>query len=68
MLYKFFIFLKVLGFFIFLGQTSCLERDRLTKMTSFWGQATWAKMMSHRGKLRLQACHLTKKVNKPISA
>jgi hypothetical protein len=33
-------------------------------MTSFSGQASWAKMMSPRGKLTALASHLTKKVNK----
>jgi hypothetical protein len=31
---------------------------------SFRGQASWAKMMSPRGKLTAPACHPTKKVNK----
>jgi len=33
-------------------------------MTSFRGQASWAKMTSHGGKLTALACHLTEKVNK----
>ncbi len=37
----------------------------LTKMTSFIGQVSWAKMTSPGGKLTALACHLTKKVNKP---
>ncbi len=32
-------------------------------MTSFKGQASWAKMMSPRGTLTALACHPTKKVN-----
>ncbi len=35
-----------------------------TKMTSFRGQVSWAKMMSPGGKLKALACHLPKKVNK----
>jgi len=31
---------------------------------SLRGQASWAKMMSLRGKLTAPACHLTKYVNK----
>jgi len=34
-----------------------------TKMTSFRGQAGWAKMMSPGSKLTALACHPTKKVN-----
>ncbi len=34
------------------------------KMTSFRGQASWAKMTSPGGKLTAPACHPTKKVNK----
>ncbi len=33
-------------------------------MTSFRGQASWAKMMSFEGKLTALACRLTKRVNK----
>jgi len=33
-------------------------------MTSFRGQASWAKMMSPGGELTALACHPTKKVNK----
>jgi hypothetical protein len=33
-------------------------------MTSFRGQADWAKMTSPRGKLKAVPCHPTKKVNK----
>ncbi len=33
-------------------------------MTSFRGQASWAKMMSLVGKVSALACHLTKSVNK----
>jgi hypothetical protein len=33
-------------------------------MTSFRGQAKWAKMTSTRGKLTALVCHPTKKVNK----
>jgi len=33
-------------------------------MTSFRGQASWAKMTSPGGKLAAPACHPTKKVNK----
>jgi hypothetical protein len=35
-----------------------------TKMTSFRGQASWAKMTSPGGKLTTLACHPTKGVNK----
>jgi hypothetical protein len=34
------------------------------KMTSFRGQASWAKRASPGGKLTARACHTTKKVNK----
>jgi hypothetical protein len=33
-------------------------------MTSFRGQASWAKMTSPWGKLTALTCHLTKKVNR----
>jgi hypothetical protein len=33
-------------------------------MTSFRGQASWAKMTSPGGKLKALACHTSKKVNK----
>ncbi len=33
-------------------------------MTSFRGQASWAKMMSPGGKQTVLTCHLTKKVTK----
>jgi len=33
-------------------------------VTSFGGQASWAKMMSPGGKLKALACQLTKEVNK----
>jgi hypothetical protein len=33
-------------------------------MTSFRGQASWAKMTSPRDKLTALACHLTQNVNK----
>ncbi len=40
-------------------------------MTSFRGQASWAKIMSREGKLTAPACHPTKKIiklsNEPIS-
>ncbi len=38
--------------------------DANKKMTSFRGEASWAKMTSPGGKLTAQACHPTKKVNK----
>jgi len=47
-----------------------VESDRLVireckqSMMSLRGQARWAKMMSHRGKLSALACHPTKFVNK----
>ncbi len=34
------------------------------QMMSFGGQASWAKMMSPGGKLRVPMYHLTKKINK----
>jgi hypothetical protein len=40
-------------------RTLCKE-----KVTSFRGQASWAKMASPGGKLTAPACHPTKKVNK----
>ncbi len=48
----------------------CLLRDKLVipdvnkKMTSFIGQARWAKMTSPGGKQKALALHPTKKVNK----
>jgi hypothetical protein len=43
-----------------------LMRDRLLvpDVTSFWWWASWAKMMSPKGKLTAQACHPPKKVKK----
>ncbi len=55
---------------LMIGRNQYSQRDRPVipdvniKMTSFSGQASWAKMMSPRGKLTALASHLTKKVNK----
>jgi len=55
---------------IFFLVTDGRTRDRLAipeckqNMMLLRGQASWAKMMSLRGKLTALACHLTKFVNK----
>jgi hypothetical protein len=51
-------------------QLEAHERDRLVipeckqNMTTLRGQASWAKLMSLKGKLTAPACHPTKYVNK----